>query len=89
MQREGWHLDRKVPIGLFVGFVVQTIVIVAWGTSKMESFDSRIVALEKSDNGQESQESRIIVLEQQFGYVRSDLAEIKDLLRRQIPTHQP
>lgn len=86
MQREGWHLDKKVPIGLFAGFVLQTIVIVVWGTTKMDSFDSRIVALEKSDSGQESHENRIVILEQQFNYIRADLAEIKDLLRRQIPT---
>lgn len=85
MQREGWHLDKKVPIGLFAGFVLQTIVIVVWGTTKMDSIDSRIVALEKSDSGQESHENRIVILEQQFNYIRSDLAEIKALLRRQVP----
>jgi hypothetical protein len=86
MQREGWHLDKKVPIGLFAGFVLQTIVIVVWGTTKIDAIDSRIVALEKSDGGQASHENRIVILEQQFNYIRADLAEIKDLLRRQIPS---
>ena len=86
MQSEGWHLDKKVPIGLFAGFLLQTIVIVVWGTAKIDAIDSRISALEKSDSGQASHENRIVVLEQQFNYIRSDLAEIKELLRRQIPT---
>lgn len=85
MQNEGWHLDKKVPIGLFAGFILQTIVIVAWGTQKFDGYDSRLTALERSDDGQQSHESRIIKLEQQFDFIRADLAEIKTLLRRQVP----
>lgn len=91
--REDWHLDKKVPISLivsvlslFMGLVAQTVVITSWFTSKFDYVDSRITALEKSDGGQTSHENRITILEQQFGYIRGDLAEIKVLLRRQIPT---
>lgn len=87
--RDEWHLDKKVPIGLFVGFIVQTIVITAWFTSKFENVDNRISNLEKSDNSQQTHENRITILEQQFSYIRSDLAEIKTLLRRQIPNVEP
>lgn len=83
--RDEWHLDKKVPIGLFLGLLVQTIIITSWGTSKFENIDSRVANLERSDGGQQSHENRIVVLEQQFGYIRADLAEIKTLLRRQIP----
>jgi hypothetical protein len=80
-----WHLDKKVPLGLILALLVQTIVITSWGTSKFESFNNRITNLEKSDGTQASHENRIIVLEQQFSYIRSDLAEIKTLLQRKMP----
>jgi hypothetical protein len=80
-----WHLDKKVPLGLILALLVQTIVITSWGTSKFESFNNRISNLEKSDGSQASHENRIIVLEQQFSYIRSDLAEIKTLLQRKMP----
>lgn len=51
MGREDWHLDKKVPIGLIIGLVVQTIVLTAWGTSKFEDITHRVDALEKSDSG--------------------------------------
>lgn len=87
--RDEWHLDKKVPIGLIIGFVLQTIVLTAWGTSKFEGLDNRVSNLEKSDNNQSSHENRITILEQQFGYIRADLAEIKSLLRRQLPGDTP
>lgn len=85
MQREGWHLDKKVPLGLFAGMILQTIVTVSWITQKFDGYDSRIATLERSDDGQQSHETRIVKLEQQFDFIRSDLAEIKALLRRQVP----
>ena len=82
MPGDEWHLDKKVPIGLIVGFVVQTIVITAWGTTKFDTIENRVSNLEKSDGTQQSHESRIVILEQQFSYIRADLQEIKLLLRR-------
>jgi len=85
-----WHLDKKVPIGLILALLAQTLVITSWGTAKFENIDNRISNLEKSDEGQASHENRIVVLEQQFSYIRSDLAEIKNLLKRQMPAdNQP
>lgn len=92
MGRDDWHLDKKVPISifgmlvsLFVGFVVQTAyltnVITEWKTVT----DNRLSALEKSDKAVETHENRLVILEQQFSYIRADLAEIKTLLRRRVP----
>jgi hypothetical protein len=80
-----WHLDKKVPIGLILALLVQTVVITSWGTAKFDDINNRVANLEKSDEGQQTHEGRIIKLEEQFSYIRSDLAEIKLLLRRQIP----
>lgn len=85
MQRDEWHLDKKVPIGLILALLVQTVVITSWISAKFENQDVRIATLEKTDAEQVTYDNRITILEQQFGYIRSDLAEIKTLLRRQIP----
>lgn len=89
---ENWHLDKKVVVSLIIavistfgGLVVQTVYLTAWGTQKYDDLNNRVAILEKSDDGQQSHETRLTILEQQFGYIRTDLAEIKNLLRRQIP----
>lgn len=86
---EEWHLDKKVPLSIIIALFVQTIVFVAVGTSWKSGTDSRLAALEKSETSRDSHESRLVILEQQFQYIRSDLAEIKTLLRRQVPEAAP
>jgi hypothetical protein len=83
---EDWHLDKKVPISIIVMFFIQTLTLVYVGTSWKTDIDGRITQLEKSETRNTSYENRITILEQQFGYIRSDLAEIKALLRRRVPT---
>lgn len=85
---EQWHLDRRVPISIIVALFVQTVTFVYFGTAWKSDTDARIAALEKSEDSRENHESRIVILEQQFGYIRADLQEIKTLLRRQVPSTQ-
>lgn len=42
-----WHLDKRVPIGLVVMIIVQTIVFVFAGTSWKSAVDNRLDTLEK------------------------------------------
>lgn len=81
-----WHLDKKVPIGLILALLVQTVVITSWGSAKFENYEGRITSLEKSDGAQQTYERRITVLEEKFNYIRDDLSEIKSLLQRRLPT---
>jgi hypothetical protein len=76
-----WHLDKRVPITIVFMFVVQTVTLVYIGTSWKADIDSRVAALEKSENRMTSYEARIIVLEQGVLGIREDLSEIKELLR--------
>ena len=87
-----WHLDKKVIIGiigfcfsLLVGLFTQTIYLTQYFTTKFDSYDSRLAIVEKSDEDFATHERRITVLEEKFSYIRDDLTEIKNLLRRQIP----
>ena len=34
--KEGWHLDKKVPLGIIFTVLVQTAVLIVWG-SKLDS----------------------------------------------------
>jgi hypothetical protein len=85
-QNEQWHLDRKVPISIITAIVLQTVGFVAIGAAWKTDIDSRLVSLEKAEDGKSSHETRITILEQQFSYIRADLAEIKDILRRTVPS---
>ena len=80
-----WHLDKKVPLGLILALLVQTIVITSWGSAKFENYEGRITNLEESDDAQQAYERRITVLEEKFNYIRDDLTEIKELLQRGMP----
>jgi hypothetical protein len=80
-----WHLDKKVPIGLILALLVQTLVITSWGSAKFENYENRIASLEESDDAQQAYERRITVLEEKFNYIRDDLTEIKELLQRGMP----
>ncbi len=51
VEREAWHLDKKVPIALIITIVAQIIATV-WMASKL---DSRIETLERSDTRHERQ----------------------------------
>ena len=93
MARDDWHLDKKVMISilgmlgsLFVGFVAQTIYLTNLFTEWKTTTDNRFTVLEKCDGGQASHERRLVLLEQQFGYIPADLAEINTLLKRRVPT---
>ena len=86
---EQWHLDRRVPISIIIALFVQTVTFVYFGTAWKSDTDFRIAALEKAEDSRQNHESRLVVLEQQFGYIRADLQEIKTLLRRQVPESTP
>lgn len=86
---EQWHLDKKVPISIIIALLVQTVVVIYVGTSWKADTDFRLAALEKSEDSRDSHESRLVIMEQQAAYIRADLAEIKNLLRRQIPEQSP
>ena len=85
----GWKIDKHFPIAVVIAIVGNTVWMTYWVTSKYDEVENRVTALERSDDGQQSHETRIVKLEQQFDFIRSDLAEIKTLLRRQIPGGNP
>jgi hypothetical protein len=72
-----WHLDKKVPLGLLVMIVVQTITLVYVGTTWKSDIDHRLVVLEKSDDARSPQGNRLTILEQQFSFIQQTLGRIE------------
>jgi hypothetical protein len=62
VEREPWHLDKKVPLALILSMAIQTVLIVWWAaslSSRVEHQERQIVALTTSD-AQAKQEARRI-----------------------------
>lgn len=80
MQREEWHLDKKVPIGIIFALIVQTISFFVIATSWKTSVDGRLGRLEEIVAENKSQGDRIIILEQQLKFIADSLKRIEDKL---------
>jgi hypothetical protein len=80
-EEDHWHLDKRVPLAIIIALLSQTLFFTYWGSTWKAETDNRLAILERYQSETDGQEGRIIVLEQQFGYIRNDLAEIKTLIR--------
>jgi hypothetical protein len=79
----GWHLDRKVPIGIIVALIAQLGTMV-WYASKMES---RIFALESLQAAQhERDERQDNASSASDALIRAQLVRIDDKLDRLLDT---
>jgi hypothetical protein len=75
---KGWTLDKHFPVAMAAGLILQTAVIVSWGQQKYDNLDSRVSALEKSDDGQSDYGNRITVLEQKFEFIADAVGDIRN-----------
>lgn len=80
MQKEDWHLDKKVPIGIILALLIQTVSGFVIATSWKTSVDGRLERLEEIVSENKSQGDRIIVLEQQLKFIADSLARIENKL---------
>lgn len=78
-----WHLDKRVPLGLVMAILVQTVVFIYFGTSWKADTDHRLAALEKSSDAQLPQGNRLLILEQKFEYIRETLTRIEQKINRE------
>jgi hypothetical protein len=75
---EGWHLDKKVPLGMIFALLVYGGTFL-WWASKL---DNRVGALEKAITGTSQQEGRIIRNETRIDGVNSRIDEVNRVLSR-------
>ena len=91
-QREGWHLDRRVPISIIGAIVIQTI-LVTWHMADVQAqvadHERRMTAQERSTEGRISrdmaQEGRLSRIEEG---IRA-LLETAQRLERRVERQQP
>ena len=79
-EREQWHLDKKVPIGIIFALIVQTITFFTIAAAWKTSVDVRIERLEEIAVDSTKQGDRILILEQKFSYIVESLARIEKKL---------
>jgi hypothetical protein len=75
-----WHLDRKVPITIILAMIFQTALAIYIGTTWKTEVDFRLANLERQNNERQSQEARIITVEQQLRYIVQSLQRIENRL---------
>jgi hypothetical protein len=71
---DGWHLDKKVPIGLIIGMVAQVVVGAWWVTAQLaeqrkdiELIKADVIVLHQRDNQSvESLREAMRVMQDQF-----------------------
>lgn len=80
-----WHLDKKVPIGLLVMIVIQTITLVYVGTTWKSDIDNRLVNLERSEAQTAPNGTRLTILEQKFDFISGTLSRIERKLEKSMP----
>ena len=75
-----WHLDKKVPLGLLIMIIIQTLTLVYVGTTWKSDIDNRIAILEKSDAASSADGTRLTILEQQYLFISTTLQKIDNKL---------
>jgi hypothetical protein len=80
MQQEQWHLDKRVPIGIILALLVQTITFFTIAAAWKTSVDGRIERLEELASDSSKQGDRILILEQQLRYIVESLSRIEKKL---------
>ena len=88
-----WHLDKKVPIGLLVTIVIQTITLVYVGTTWKSAIDNRIanleaadVMLQRVDESRSAHATRLTILEQKFDFISQTLTRIENKIDKEGKT---
>lgn len=76
----GWHLDKKVPIGIIIAIIIQTFSL-GWFVARMES---RITALEISQSQRADERDRLITMEERLKAALESMARIERQLDRLV-----
>lgn len=84
-----WHLDKRVPIGIILAIVFQTITFVAMGSQWMAKMELRVDAVERALDERRTQGDRLIILEQKLGFISETISSIARKLDGLKPERAP
>jgi hypothetical protein len=76
--REGWHLDKRIPLALIGIILLQTGVFGTW----VGAISARVAAVEAWQVSNQKIDTRLAVLENQNTEIRRTLDAIEITLRR-------
>lgn len=71
--KEGWHLDKRVPLALIFAIVVQTAGMVAWFTT----LGNRVTAVEAWQEKNDATRDRLTAIETQLSGMKDSLVRIE------------
>jgi hypothetical protein len=75
-----WHLDRRIPIALLLGLVLQSFAIAWWASD----VSARVTMLERHSIATAPQGDRLTRVEVRIEAVQGDVTEIKSDIKRLI-----
>lgn len=77
-----WHLDKKVPVGLFLMIMIQTATLIYVGTSWKSDIDHRLTNVEAVAAHDSAQEQAIAILKTQTESTNKTLDRLEALILR-------
>lgn len=103
MVSEGWHLDKKVPIGIIIAILGQTVLFVWWVSQEDARLnaalaqnivqDQRLGDIERDAQSQRVAEAevkaQIAAIKETLDQMRQDQREATGLLRQLLTTPKP
>lgn len=81
--REGWHLDKRVPISLIVAIVLQTISIVWWAAKSESKLDDHERRLTADETASRQSNSKYNEMSERLARIEEKINGMIDELRRQ------
>lgn len=72
--KEGWHLDKKVPIALIAAILIQTAGALVWAgaaSQRLDMLEASVAALKDTNR-------KLSVVETHIGYMREAIDDIKE-----------
>lgn len=75
-----WHLDKKVPVGIIIALIVQTMGMIYVGTTWKDSVEHRLSNVEARQELNKGNRERIVVLEQRLEFIENTLIRIEKKL---------
>lgn len=81
VDKESWHLDKRVPISLIVTLLMQSVVLIWWASS----LDARVSQLEKTTTAQANAQS---ISSAQMALLSTELTKLTATLQYSLQTQQ-
>lgn len=82
--REGWHLDKKITLGLIFSIVVQTVVLFMWGarldqrvTHVEGRTESNTIIIEAMRNAQSDTKATLARIDERLAATSEGVKDIK------------